>query len=112
MLEKRIIPVLLLRENGLVKGIKFRNYRYIGDPMNAIKIFNDKKVDELIFLDINATNNNKSINHRFVEQIADDRDQSKNSMKFPVTSLFKSDSRGTVSGTHVGVWIENRPAMS
>ena len=38
-----------------------------------------------------------------VEQIADDRDQSKNSMKFPVTSLFKSDSRGTVSGTHVGV---------
>ena len=46
MLKKRIIPILLLKNKGLVKGVKFSDYRYIGDPMNAIKVFNDKEVDE------------------------------------------------------------------
>ena len=55
LLRKRIIPVLLLKDKGLVKGKKFNNYKYIGDPINAIRIFNDKEVDELIFLDIEAT---------------------------------------------------------
>jgi cyclase len=55
MLKRRIIPCLLLKDKGLVKTIKFKNLKYIGDPINAVKIFNDKEVDELIFLDITAT---------------------------------------------------------
>jgi len=55
MALKRIIPCLLYDGNGLVKTIKFKNPSYIGDPINAIKIFNDKEVDELILIDINAS---------------------------------------------------------
>jgi len=51
----RIIPCLLLRNRGLVKTIKFKDPKYLGDPINVVKIFNDKEVDELIFLDIMAT---------------------------------------------------------
>lgn len=53
MLKKRIIPTLLLDNRQLVKTIKFSNPKYVGDPLNAIKIFNEKFVDELIILDIN-----------------------------------------------------------
>ena len=52
MLRKRIIPILLIKDGDLVKGSKFKNHRYIGDPLNAVKIFNEKEADELIFLDI------------------------------------------------------------
>lgn len=55
MLKTRVIPTLLLRGEGLVKTIGFRDPKYVGDPINAIKIFNDKEVDELILLDITAT---------------------------------------------------------
>ena len=55
MLHPRIIPVLLLKDKGLVKGKKFKRHKYIGDPINTIKLFNDMEVDELIFLDIFAT---------------------------------------------------------
>jgi cyclase len=55
MLKTRVIPCLLLKGQGLVKTVKFKNSRYVGDPINAVKIFNDKEVDELIFLDIEAT---------------------------------------------------------
>lgn len=55
MLKTRIIPCLLLKSLGLVKTVKFSNPKYVGDPINAVKIFNDKEVDELIFLDITAT---------------------------------------------------------
>ena len=55
MYRPRIIPCLLLKNLGLVKTVKFKKSRYIGDPMNAIRIFNKKKADELIFLDIQAT---------------------------------------------------------
>jgi imidazole glycerol-phosphate synthase subunit HisF len=51
----RIIPVLLLAEGGLVKTVRFREPRYVGDPINAVRIFNDKQVDELMVLDIRAT---------------------------------------------------------
>ncbi len=68
----RIIPCLLLKNNGLVKGIKFRKHRYVGDPLNAVKIFNDKEVDELIFLDISATDQNKTISVELVRDIADE----------------------------------------
>jgi len=52
ILQTRVIPVLLLLEKGLVKTVQFSNPTYIGDPINAVHIFNDKEVDELIFLDI------------------------------------------------------------
>ncbi len=55
MLFPRVIPVLLLRHDGLVKTIKFDKEKYVGDPINALRIFNEKEVDELIFLDIMAT---------------------------------------------------------
>ena len=56
----RVIPVLLLKNNGLVKTVKFKNSKYIGDPINAMKIFNTKEVDELVILDIMATKKKKS----------------------------------------------------
>jgi cyclase len=61
MYRPRIIPVLLLRNKGLVKSIKFKNHRYIGDPINAVRIFNDLKADELAFIDILATKENRTI---------------------------------------------------
>jgi cyclase len=51
----RIIPSLLLHKNGLIKSIRFKDYKYIGDPINAVRIFNDKEVDELAIIDIDAT---------------------------------------------------------
>jgi cyclase len=55
MLRTRIIPCLLLHQGGLVKTRQFKNPKYVGDPLNAVKIFNEKEVDELMFLDIDAT---------------------------------------------------------
>ncbi len=55
MLRTRVIPCLLLKGRGLVKTVKFRDPVYVGDPINAVRIFNDKEVDELVFLDITAT---------------------------------------------------------
>jgi len=72
MYRPRLIPVLLLRNLGLVKSVKFKNHRYIGDPINAVKIFNDKKADELVFLDINATNENRCIPLEFVHKVGDE----------------------------------------
>lgn len=54
MLRTRVIPSLLLRNGGLVKTVKFSQPQYVGDPINAVRIFNDKEVDELVFLDISA----------------------------------------------------------
>jgi cyclase len=55
MLRSRIIPCLLMHEGGLVKTKQFKDAKYVGDPLNAVKIFNEKEVDELMFLDIDAT---------------------------------------------------------
>lgn len=55
MFRPRVIPCLLLRDDGLVKTTAFESPRYIGDPINAVKIFNDKEADELVFLDIMAS---------------------------------------------------------
>jgi cyclase len=55
MLRPRIIPCLLVHEGGLVKTVGFRNPKYVGDPINAVKIFNEKETDELIVLDIDAS---------------------------------------------------------
>jgi cyclase len=66
----RVIPILLLKNNGLYKTEKFKIPKYIGDPINAIKIFNDKEVDELIFLDITASKENKEPNLEMLKDIA------------------------------------------
>lgn len=68
MLRRRVIPSLLLRGNGLVKSIRFGKETYIGDPINAIRIFNDKEVDELVLFDITATDVNK-INYELLSRL-------------------------------------------
>src|SRR5688572_4597827 len=70
MLATRVIPCLLLQDKGLVKTVKFKDPTYIGDPINAVKIFNEKEVDELIFLDIKATAENRKPNFEYIRQIA------------------------------------------
>lgn len=65
----RIIPVLLLDKSGLYKTMKFKDPKYIGDPLNAVKIFNDKEVDELIFLDIHASVENRKPDFNYLAQI-------------------------------------------
>jgi cyclase len=67
----RIMPILLLIENDCVKGEKFKNHKYVGDPLNIVKIFNDKEVDEIIILDINARSR-KVINWPLIEKIANE----------------------------------------
>ncbi|HLP55764.1 MAG TPA: AglZ/HisF2 family acetamidino modification protein [Fluviicola sp.] len=68
----RVIPVLLLKNNGLVKTTQFKDPKYVGDPLNAVKIFNEKEVDELIFLDILATPENKKPPLEFLKQVAEE----------------------------------------
>ncbi|MFX1439486.1 MAG: HisA/HisF-related TIM barrel protein, partial [Promethearchaeota archaeon] len=70
MLRTRVIPCLLLRGQGLVKTIKFKNPTYVGDPINAVRIFNDKEVDELVFLDISATLEKRSPKYEMIRDIA------------------------------------------
>lgn len=70
MLSPRLIPCLLLANNGLVKTINFSNRKYIGDPLNAVKIFNEKNVDELIVLDIDATAHNQEPKYELIESLA------------------------------------------
>lgn len=70
MLVPRVIPCLLLRNAGLVKTVKFKDPKYLGDPINIVKIFNDKEVDELVFLDITATVENKQPPFKLLEKVA------------------------------------------
>jgi cyclase len=70
MLRTRVIPVLLLKERGLVKGQQFKNHKYVGDPLNVVKIFNEKEVDELVFLDISATDENRGPDFHLLADIA------------------------------------------
>ena len=64
--------MLLLKNQGLVKSIGFKNHRYIGDPINAVKIFNDLKADELVFLDIMASKENRTISLDFVKDVGEE----------------------------------------
>ena len=70
MLQTRVIPCLLLRNGGLVKTVRFKDPKYVGDPINAVRIFNDKEVDELVFLDIGATPSGKGPNFDLLADIA------------------------------------------
>ena len=70
MLRPRIIPCLLIKDKGLVKTINFKNPKYVGDPINAVRIFNEKEVDELIVLDIDATLENRAPDFKIIENLA------------------------------------------
>lgn len=70
MLKSRVLPCLLLQNNGLVKTVGFEGARYIGDPINAVKIFNEKEVDELVLLDIGASRRKGEPNFELLQKIA------------------------------------------
>lgn len=70
MLKPRIIPCLLIRNGGLVKTVRFGDAKYVGDPINAVKIFNEKRTDELIVLDIDATGERREPNFKLIAQLA------------------------------------------
>ena len=70
MLNPRIIPTLLIKNNELVKTTMFEEPSYIGDPINAVRIFNEKLVDEIIVLDISASVNNLNPNIDLISDIA------------------------------------------
>ncbi|WP_026767997.1 AglZ/HisF2 family acetamidino modification protein [Asinibacterium sp. OR53] len=70
MLRPRVIPCLLVRNKGLVKTVQFKDGKYVGDPINAVKIFNEKAVDELMLLDIDATKDGRGPNFEMIRNIA------------------------------------------
>ena len=70
MLRSRVIPCLLVKDKGLVKTINFKDPKYVGDPINTVKIFNEKEVDELIVLDISATANNHEPDMQMIKNLA------------------------------------------
>lgn len=70
MLRSRIIPCLLVHRKGLVKTVNFKNPKYVGDPINAVKIFNEKEVDELIVLDIDATREGRGPDFELIKNLA------------------------------------------
>lgn len=70
MLRPRIIPCLLVHKGGLVKTVGFKAPKYVGDPINAVKIFNEKEVDELTVLDIDATANKAEPDYRMIANLA------------------------------------------
>lgn len=70
MLRPRIIPSLLYHDKGLVKTVNFKSPKYVGDPINAVRIFNEKQVDELAFFDIDATVLGKEPDYALIEKLA------------------------------------------
>lgn len=72
MFRPRVIPVLLLKDKGLVKSVRFKDHKYVGDPINAVRIFNDLKADELVFLDILATGEKRTVSLDFVHRVGDE----------------------------------------
>lgn len=70
MLRPRIIPCLLVRNGGLVKTVQFEKDKYVGDPINAVRIFNEKEVDELMVLDIDATAQGRPPDYRLIRNLA------------------------------------------
>ncbi len=70
MLQPRAIPCLLLKGDGLVKTVRFGRPKYVGDPINAVKLFNDLEADELLFLDITATIERREPDYQRIRDIA------------------------------------------
>lgn len=69
-MQTRVIPSLLIHKGGLVKSVQFKDYKYVGDPINAVKIFNEKEVDEIAVIDIDASKENKAPNIAKIAEIA------------------------------------------
>jgi cyclase len=69
-MRSRVIPVLLLKKGGLYKSVKFKDHKYIGDPINAVRIFNEKEVDEIVILDIEATAQGRPPDLKRISEIA------------------------------------------
>ena len=72
MLLNRLIPIVLLKDESLVKTYKFNKFTYVGDPANTLSIFNDLLVDELVILDISAVKSNQPPNFKLLKQIAEE----------------------------------------
>lgn len=70
MLRPRIIPCLLVKNGGLVKTVQFDQPKYVGDPINAVRIFNEKEVDELIVVDIDATVQSREPDYTLIKNLA------------------------------------------
>lgn len=70
MIQARVIPCLLLRGNGLVKTRKFKDAVYVGDPVNAVRIFSDKEADEIVILDIDASREGREPNYELIAEMA------------------------------------------
>jgi cyclase len=70
MLRTRVIPCLLLLRGGLYKTVKFKDPKYVGDPINAVRIFNEKEVDEILVLDIGATTEGREPDYDLIRDIA------------------------------------------
>jgi cyclase len=70
MLRSRIIPCLLIHKKGVVKTVNFKDPKYVGDPINAVKIFNEKEVDELLILDIDATVEGREPDFEMIRNLA------------------------------------------
>ena len=72
MTEGRVIPVLLVKNQGLWKGVQFRKHKYVGDPQNVLRVFSEKMVDELVMLDIEASSNRSGPDIEFIKRIANE----------------------------------------
>jgi imidazole glycerol-phosphate synthase subunit HisF len=109
MFRPRVIPVLLLRNEGLVKTEGFGKPRYIGDPINAVRIFNDLRADELMFLDILATREGRLISLDFVRDVGEEAN-----MPFAVGGGISSlrDIRSILSAGAEKVVINSRAAAN
>lgn len=70
MLRSRVIPCLLVQDGGLVKTVKFKDAKYVGDPINAVRIFNEKEADELIVLDIDASAKSTEPDYKMIGHLA------------------------------------------
>ncbi len=70
MKRVRVIPALLIQKGGLVKSVRFKEHKYVGDPINAVKIFNEKEVDEIVILDISATAEKRPPNIQQIKELA------------------------------------------
>jgi len=112
MFRPRVIPVLLLKNLGLVKSVRFKRHKYIGDPINAVRIFNDLLADELVFLDIDATQQKRLISLDFVRDVGEEAN-----MPFSVGGGIRSleDIRRIIShGAEkvvIGSFAHERPAF-
>jgi cyclase len=109
MFRPRIIPVLLLKNFALVKSIQFKDHKYIGDPINAVRIFNKLKADELVFLDIEASKNNRLISLDFVKNVGEE-----SYMPFSVGGGVKSikDIKAIINAGAEKVVINTRAAQN